>query len=112
MVIECCGNAPAVTSAIQACKAGGKVVLLGVSLGAISVPLTMSVMAEQTLLGAIAYTEKEFDCCIDLIASKKLNVKKYISKIVGLHEGQKSFETLTSGKDSAIKIILRPDIKK
>ena len=112
VVIECCGNAPAVTSAIQACRAGGTIVLVGVALGAISVPLTMSVMAEQRLLGAIAYTAKEFDCCIDLIASKKLNVKKYISKVVGLHEGQKSFETLTSGKDSAIKIILKPELKK
>ena len=111
-VFDCCGNAPAVTSAIQAAKAGGTVVLVGVSLAPITVPLTISVMAEQKLLGAIAYTPKEFDECIKLIASKRVNVKKYISKVVGLHAGQKSFETLTSGKDSDIKIILKPELKK
>lgn len=112
VVFDCCGNSPAITSAIQACKAGGSVVLVGVSLGAVTVPLTISVMAEQKLLGAIAYTEKEFDECISLIAKKRLNVKKYISKVVGLHAGQKSFETLTSGKDGDIKIILKPELQK
>lgn len=111
-VFDCCGNSPAITSAIQACRAGGTVVLVGVSLGAVTVPLTMSVMAEQKLLGVIAYTAKEFDECINLIAKKRLNVKKYISKVVGLSAGQKSFETLTSGKDSDIKIILKPELKK
>ncbi|MBQ8431135.1 MAG: alcohol dehydrogenase catalytic domain-containing protein [Clostridia bacterium] len=112
VVIECVGNAPAVSTAIQYCKAGGTIVLVGVSLTPITIPTTSIVMKEQKVLGAIAYTEKEFDSCIDLIANKKLDVKKYISKVVGLASGQKSFETLTSGKDSAIKIILRPDIKK
>lgn len=109
IVFDCCGNSPAVTSAIQNCRAGGAVVLVGVSLTPITIPTTISVMGEQRLLGAIAYTAKEFDECIDLIAKKRLDVNKYISKIVGLHEGQKSFQTLTSGKDGAIKIILRPD---
>lgn len=111
VVIECCGNSPAVTTALQAVKEGGRVVLVGVSLTPISIPTTLIVLRELKVLGDIAYTEKEFDQCLELIANKKLNVDKYISKIVALEEGQKSFETLTSGKDSAIKIILRPDLK-
>ena len=112
VVIDCCGNSPAITTGLQAVKAGGTLVMLGVSIMPITIPSTAIVMRELNVVGGIAYTEREFDDCIDLIASKKLDVKKYISKIVGLKEGQKSFETLTSGKDSAIKIILRPDIKK
>lgn len=111
VVIECCGNSPAVTTAFQAVKEGGRVVLVGVSLTPITIPSTLIVLRELKVLGDIAYTEKEFDQCIELIANKKVNVDKYISKIVALEEGQKSFETLTSGKDSAIKIILRPDLK-
>ena len=111
VVIDCCGNSPAVTTALQAVKEGGRVVLVGVSLQPISIPTALIVLRELKVLGDIAYTEKEFDSCIELIANKKINVDKYISKIVGLDEGQQSFETLTSGKDSAIKIILRPDLK-
>ncbi len=111
VVIDCCGNSPAVTTAVQAVKPGGTVVLVGVSLLPITIPSTPIVLRELTLKGDIAYTEKEFDDCIEFIAKKHVNVDKYISAVVGLEEGQESFERLTSGKDSAIKIILRPDIK-
>ena len=85
--------------------------MVGVSLFPITIPSTPIVLRELNLKGDIAYTEKEFDDCIDFIATKRINVNKYISAIVGLEEGQASFERLTSGKDSAIKIILRPDMK-
>ena len=108
IVIECCGNSAAVSEAIMLVKPGGTIVLVGVSLGAITIPTVMAVMGEVKMLGAIAYTEKEFDTCIELIADKKINVEKYIDSRVSLEEAQKSFERLTSGKDAAVKIIFKP----
>lgn len=108
-VIECCGNAPAITEAIMCTRNGGKIALVGVSLGTVDVPLTVAVMGEMTLYGAIAYTERDFDTCIDLIARKKINVKKYIDDVVPLERCNESFERLTSGNDSAIKILLNPN---
>lgn len=110
VVVECCGNAPAVSEALMLTKAGGKIVLVGVSTEPISLPLVVGVMKEMTILGAIAYTEKEFETCIDLISKKKINVSKYIDARVALEEVQSSFEKLTSGNDSAIKIIVKPQI--
>jgi len=108
VVIECCGNQAAVSEAIMLVKPGGTVVLVGVSMGAISVPIVAAVIGEVKMLGAIAYTEDEFDTCIDLIANKKINVEKYIDAKVPLKDVQKSFERLTSGKDAAVKIIIKP----
>lgn len=108
VVIECCGNGPAVSEAIMMTKPGGTVVLVGVSMGAVSVPIVAAVMGEMKLFGAIAYTEKEFDTCIELISNKKINVEKYIDAKVALKDVQKSFERLTSGKDAAVKIIINP----
>jgi len=108
VVIECCGNSAAVSEAIMTVKQGGTIVLVGVALGAVSVPLVMSVMGEVKLQGAIAYTEKEFEDCIELIANKKVNVSKYIDDKVSLDDVQKSFERLTSGRDAAVKIIIKP----
>lgn len=107
-VIECCGNSAAITEAIMAVKPGGKIILVGVSLGAVTVPLTVSVMAEVTLQGAIAYTEREFDDVIELIKEKKLDVKKFIDDIIPLEEANDAFMRLTSGKDDAVKIIFHP----
>ncbi len=108
VVIECVGNGPAVTSALMACKVGGTVVLVGVSLDAINVPLTIAVMHELKLQGAIAYTKEEFANVIDLIADKEIDVLKFVDKTVTLEEVQASYEELTSGKSSTIKILVDP----
>lgn len=107
-VIECCGNSSAVTEAIMCVKPGGKIVLTGVSLGAINIPMVTTVLREVTMQGAIAYTEKEFDICLRLINEKIIDVTKYIDDKVSLDKVQESFERLTSGKDDAIKIIIKP----
>lgn len=108
VVVECCGNAPAVSSALMAVKPGGCVVLAGVSLGAITIPTAIAVTGELTLKGAIAYTKEEFQTCIDLMASKQIDVRPFVSKIVGLNDVQASFEELTSGTSDSIKILIDP----
>ena len=108
VVLECCGNSPAVTEAIMSVKNGGIVVLVGVSTAPVQIPLVVSVMGEVTLQGAIAYTVKEFEEVIDMISNDKINVEKYIDDKVPLERVQESFERLTSGSDSAIKIIINP----
>ena len=107
-VIECCGNSPAVTTAISAVKPGGTVVLVGVSMGPIEVPTLVAVMSEITLKGAIGYTKEEFKKCLDMMASKQIDVTKFISEIVGLEEVQGAFEKLSSGNSDAIKILVDP----
>ncbi len=108
VVIECCGNSPAVSEALMAIKPGGTVVLVGVSMEAISIPSIVGVMREVTMQGAIAYTPHEFDTCLKLIADKKINVTKYIDDLVPLEAVQDSFERITSGKDAAVKIVIKP----
>lgn len=109
-VIECVGNAPAVNSAINMVKPGGKVILVGVALDAINTYTVQVVMKELTVLGAIAYTYDEFKTCIDLIANKKIDVLKFVSDIVPLNKTQESYIMLTSGQDEAVKILVDPNI--
>ncbi|MBQ9011255.1 MAG: alcohol dehydrogenase catalytic domain-containing protein [Bacilli bacterium] len=109
VVIECCGNAPAVGSALSVCKNGGTVVLVGVSMEPISVPTILAVMHELKVMGAIAYTKDEFEDVIDLMAKKQIDVTKFISDVVGLDGVQEAYERLTSGTDSAIKILVDPN---
>ena len=109
VVIECCGNEPAVTSALMAVKPSGTVVLVGVATGAINIPTVVAVTRELTLKGAIAYTKEEFKTCIDLIANKEIDVLKFVSDTISLEEVQKAYERLTSGNDDAIKILVDPN---
>lgn len=109
VVIECVGNAPAVNSALTLVKPGGTVVLVGVSTKDISTYTVMAVMKELKVQGAIGYTKEEFKTCIDLIANKQIEVTKFIDDIVGLDQVQASYERLTSGTDSAVKILVDPN---
>lgn len=109
VVIECVGNSAAVNSAISLVKPGGIVVLVGVSNDAVPTYTVMAVMKELVLQGAIAYTYNEFNSVINLIANKKIDVMKFVDDIVPLEGVQNAYERLTSGTDSAIKILVDPN---
>ena len=109
VVIECCGNSPAVSSAIMAVKPGGTVILVGVSLGTVTIPSIVAVTRELNIKGAIAYTIDEFKTCIELMAQKRIDTLKFVDDIVDLESTQEAYERLTSGKDDAIKIIVDPN---
>lgn len=108
VVLECCGNEPAVTSALMTVKPGGIVVLVGVSAQPINVPTVIAVMHELTVKGAIAYTIDEFKTCIDLINNKEIDVMKFVSEVTSLENVQSSYEKLTSNESDAIKILIEP----
>ncbi len=109
IVIECCGNGPAVSSALSAVRPGGKIILVGVSMAPISIPSIIAVTHEITMIGAIAYTKNEFKTCLDLMANKQIDVKKFLSKTVGLKDTDDSYSELISGKSDSIKIIVDPN---
>ena len=106
VVIECCGNSPAVSSALMAVRPGGTVVLVGVSLGTVTMPSIAAVTKELTIKGAIAYDVEEFETCIDLMATKKIDVLKFLDQIIPLSKIQDAFDELTSGKTSTVKILV------
>ena len=110
IVIDCCGNSPAVSSGIMFTKVGGTLILVGVSLTPITIPTVIGVMHELKILGSIAYTKEEFQSCLDLIATNKLDILKFLDDVVPLEKAQASFERLTSGTDSAVKIIIDPNL--
>lgn len=109
VVIDCCGNAAAVSSALVTVKPGGTVVLAGVSMSEISIPSIVMVMRELTVKGAIAYTKEEFETVIDLMSNKKIDTLKFVDEIVGLDGVQAAYEKLTSGTSDAVKILVDPN---
>ena len=108
-VIECCGNSAAVTSALMAVKTGGRVILVGVSMTPVTIPTIITVLHELDVQGAIAYTKEEFVTSLELMEEKRIDVLKFLDKVVPLEETQRSYETLTSNNNSCIKILVDPN---
>ena len=108
IVIECCGNASAVTSSLVTVRPGGTVILVGVATGPINIPTVIAVMSELTIKGAIAYTKEEFEMCLELINNKQIEVMDFVDDVVSYDEVQNAYERLTSGQDGAVKILVDP----
>lgn len=109
-VIECCGNSNAVTSSLIFTKPGSTIVLVGVSPTSITIPTVIAVMNELVIKGAIAYTKEEFIKCIELISNKKIDVLKFLDKVISLEEVDKEYKELYSGNSNNIKVLV--DLKK
>ena len=112
VVCDCVGNSPALTSAITYTRPNGNLVMVGISLGAVSVPLVSATLKEINMKGSIAYKPIEFDAVIKLLEDKKINLEKFVDDVVTLDEIQSSFERLTSGSDPAVKILINPNKRK
>ena len=82
--------------------------MVGVSMDSITIPSILLVMHELKVLGAIGYTIGEFKECINLMASRKIDMLKFVDDIVGLDDVQSAFKRLTSGEDNAVKILVDP----
>ena len=108
IVIECCGNASAVTSSLVTVRPGGVVVLVGVATGPINIPTVVAVMNELTVKGAIAYTKEEFKMCLDLINNNQIDIMSFVDDIVSYDEVENAYLRLTSGNDGAVKILVDP----
>ncbi len=108
IVIECCGNASAVTSSLVTVRPGGVVVLVGVATGPINIPTVVAVMNELTVKGAIAYTKEEFKMCLDLINNNQIDIMSFVDDIVSYDEVENAYLRLTSGNDGAVKILASP----
>jgi len=109
IVCDCVGNSPALSSAITYTKPNGNLIMVGISLSAVSVPLVSAVLKEVNIKGAIAYKPIEFEAVIKLLETKKINLEKFADDIVTLDDVQASFERLTSGTDAAVKILVDPN---
>lgn len=109
VVCDCVGNSPALSSAIMYTKPNGYLTMVGISLGAVNVPMVSAVLKEINIKGSIAYKPIEFDAVIKFVSEKKINLEKFIDDIVTLDDVQSSFERLTSGVDDAVKILVDPN---
>ncbi len=105
---ECAAAPAAITTAIQALRKEGKLILLGVSYSPTPIPTLPVLLKELELKGSFGYLPSEFDLAIELMAKKVINTERFVSKIISLGEIQEAFETLANGKGGEVKIIIRP----
>jgi len=108
-VIECSGAADGLRTSIEACKNGGKVVVVGLGPPEMSLPLTSAFLREVDIIGIFRYCNT-WPTAIALIASGKVDVKPLITQHYPLSEVEHAFHVAKEGKDEhgnpAVKVII------
>ncbi|MGO8101210.1 L-idonate 5-dehydrogenase [Rhizobium leguminosarum] len=103
LVFECSAAAPAIRGAIAAIRPRGTIVQVGVT-GDVPIPLNAIVGKELQLHGTQRFHE-EFGTAVELISSRKIDVRPIISHSLPLEEATAAF-TLAGDRAAACKVQL------
>jgi len=101
--MECSGAESAIQTCIYATENGGKVVLVGLAAGDVTIPILHAQLREVDLIGVLQ-TRDAFPNTVHLMASGKVNVKALISHRFPLKDSIKAFETVLRREGNKVVI--------
>lgn len=107
VTFEVVGFADTFRHAISVTKTGGHLVAVGNLQKMAEFDLQEFVARELTFTGSYA-SAGEFRDCIDLVASRKIDVQPLISDVLPLADGPRAFERLLKAEENLLKIVLEP----
>lgn len=110
VVILCTGAIEAANQAIKCVEKGGTILFFAVPKPGIDVtiPITEFWRNEIKILTSYGAAPADLKVSLDLISSRKINVKDMITHKLPLTEAQKAFQLVAEAKES-IKVILEPN---
>lgn len=110
-VFECCGVESATVAAIQSCKSGGTVCIIGMGNPNMTLPIFTVGVREVDMRGIFRY-RNTYPSCIKLITSGAVNVKDLITHRISLKNDKDlidGFTTAKTGRGGAIKVMFHLD---
>ncbi len=108
IVFECAGNPAAPQLAAELVRSKGIIVLLGVLEEPVEISQLVLIVKEAQMRAAFAYTRKDFDDAVRLLASGDLPADELITGTAPLERAQEMFERLESPATRDVKILLSP----
>jgi 2-desacetyl-2-hydroxyethyl bacteriochlorophyllide A dehydrogenase len=106
IVVDACGTGEARQEALDLCRPGGTVVLLGMAKERSEINFTAGIRNELRVLMSFGYTKKDFVRSLDLLAAGAVDLGPWTAQMT-LEEGQRAFERMTGSREDTLKMILR-----
>jgi threonine dehydrogenase-like Zn-dependent dehydrogenase len=106
LVIDAVGTEETWTGAVRAVRPGGTVAIIGLGQTMGSVPMGYVVRSGITLHGSYAYSRRDFEQALALLAARPLS--REIVTTAALDEGPAAFRLLTEQPERAVKMVLCP----
>lgn len=108
VIFDCAGSPATPPLALEAVRAGGEIVLVGVvDIGqTLDMPGLLWIVKEVDVLSSIAYTDEEFGEAVDAVAAGAVDTSVLVSETRPLDAADASFADLAAGR--AVKLLLSP----
>jgi L-iditol 2-dehydrogenase len=108
VAFEAVGIEATVRAAVAGVRKGGTVTLIGNLSPDVSLPLQAVVTRQIRVQGSCA-SSGEYPECLELIASGKIDVERYVSAEASLEEGPAWFDRLYKQEPGLMKVLLKPN---
>lgn len=108
IVFECVGLPGAIQDAVDRCRRGGSVCLIGLSESAATILPATWLVKEIRLTSAIAYLHEEFDMTMAMMADGRFVAGPMHTSTVSLAKLADAFSDLASGRSDQIKVLVDP----
>ena len=106
LVLDACGEGQARQEALDLCRPGGTVVLLGMASEKSEVDFGASIRKERLVQMSFGYTAEDFRRSLDLLVAGEIDLTEWTVEM-RLEEGQEAFEQMTDARGDTLKMILR-----
>lgn len=107
IVFECAGASGMIDRSISCVKRGGLIVVLGICMAPDPISTFPAVLNEVTIRFSFVAEKREYEICLDALASGSVEPRAMVSGTIGLDEVPQRFESLRSDKQ-AIKVMIDP----
>jgi L-iditol 2-dehydrogenase len=107
VVIDAVGAAATKTQSLEAVRAGGAVVWIGLQENALTLNSYDITLREKRILGTYAATIAELKMAVDLMAGGKVDVTSWVQKFP-LERGVEAFQRMAAAQGNDIKAVLIP----
>ena len=105
--IECAGRSESVQTAFESVRKGGRVVLVGIPTGSLSLDLMPLISGERQVVGSIQHQRGEdLEVALKLVTDRKVDLTALISDVIPLSAVAGYLENSGSATNDAIKVIV------
>jgi len=112
LVVECAGTQKAIQKAINLCRSGGKLLVLGTHWEGVTFPQIAIMMKEITVVNSYMYADSEegrdFDMAAALLSRKPEIAGSLITHRFPLADAEQAFSVAHDRKRGTIKVIMEP----
>jgi len=106
LVLDACGEEKARQEALDLCRPGGTVVLLGMAKDRSELDFGASIRKERRVQMSFGYTAEDFRCSLDLLVAGQIDLTEWTAEMP-LMNGQEAFERMTGARGDTLKMVLR-----